>query len=297
MSALAALGEGLVELRPTAADDELRVGVGGDAANACVMAARLGADARLGGRVGDDAFGDRLLGFWGAAGVDVRWVRRDAGAPTGLYLNDRAPDGGHRFSYWRSDSAGSRLAAADVPDAFLDGAGILLVTGVTLAISSSAAAAAQDAAQRARGRGVRVAFVVNHRPALEPDVDLLRAWAGEADIVIASDEDAAAIGDLAAASGDADPREVVVTAGERPATLRWPGGRERRPVPVTPVVDAAGAGDALAGAYLAARLAGLQPPAALERGVTAASLSVSRPGCAASYPTAAELEAALGAPA
>jgi 2-dehydro-3-deoxygluconokinase len=297
MDAIAALGEGLIELRPGAAEDELRVGVGGDAANALVMAARLGAPARLGGRVGDDAFGERLLRFWDGAGVDVRWVRRDAGAPTGLYINDPAPDGGHRFTYWRRGSAGGRLEPADVPDAFLDGVGILLVTGVTLSISATAAAAAQDAADRARARGVRVAFVVNHRPALAPDPDLLRACAAAADIVIASVEDAAAVSGVAAALGDADAREVVLTAGGEPAMVRWPDGLKRRHVPAAQVVDAAGAGDALAGAYLAARLAGLAPPAALARGVAAASLSVGRTGCAASYPTADELAAAVGAPA
>jgi 2-dehydro-3-deoxygluconokinase len=214
-----------------------------------------------------------------------------------LYLNDRAPGGGHRFSYWRRGSAGSRLEAADVPDAFVEGVGILLVTGVTLAISPSAAAAARDAADRARARGARIAFVVNHRPALDPDAALLRDWAAAADIVITSVEDAAAVSGIAALCDDDDPREVVLTAGGEPASVRWPGGRERRAVPAAPVVDAAGAGDALAGAYLASRLAGLQPPAALARGVVAASLSVARAGCAASYPTAAELEAALGTPA
>jgi 2-dehydro-3-deoxygluconokinase len=291
VSALAALGEGLVELRPGAGPDELRLGVGGDAANACVMAARLGTPARLGGRVGADAFGDRLLAFWDAAGVDVAWVARDPDAPTGLYLNEPAPTGGHRFTYWRRDSAGSRLHAGDVPDAFLDGAGMLLVTGVTLAISASAAEAARHAAERARRRGVRVAFVVNHRPALAPDPELVRAWAATADVLIASTEDAVAVPGL---EGHAEG-EVVRTAGGAPATVRWPGGEARRAVPAAEVVDAAGAGDALAGAYLAARLAGRAPPDALARGVAAASLSVGRPGCAASYPTAAEVEAALGA--
>ncbi len=51
---------------PTAADpDAMRIGYGGDVANVLVMAARLGAAARLAGRVGDDGFegaAARLLG-------------------------------------------------------------------------------------------------------------------------------------------------------------------------------------------------------------------------------------------
>jgi sugar/nucleoside kinase (ribokinase family) len=58
-----------------------------------------------------------------------------------------------------------------------------------------------------------------------------------------------------------------------------------------PVVNAAGAGDAVAGAYLASRLRDEPPPAALRHAVAAASLSVQRDGCAASYPAAAEVAA------
>ena len=63
------------------------------------------------------------------------------------------------------------------------------------------------------------------------------------------------------------------------------------PAPSVEAVDAAGAGDALAGAYLAARLRGLDPAEALRRGVAAAALSCRGFGCALSYPPAAEVEA------
>ena len=290
-NALAALGEGLVELRAGRGQDRLEIGFGGDAANVCAMAARAGTPARLGGRVGTDALGDRLVAFWRAAGVDTHWLLADAEAPTGLYLNEPAPGGGHRFAYWRTCSAGSRLAPGDVPGSFLAGAGMLLVTGVTLAISASAAAAADELAARARAAGLPVAFVVNHRPALAPDAELLRRWAAECDTLLLSDEDAAALPGI---EDGARAAEVVRTAGGAPAILRWDGDEHRcAPAPVA-VVDAAGAGDALGGTYLASRLAGMAPPDALRRGVAAASLSVGRQGCAASYPSGPEIDAALG---
>jgi 2-dehydro-3-deoxygluconokinase len=291
--ALAAVGEGLVELRAGRGQDKLEIGFGGDAANVCVMAARAGTPARLGGRVGTDALGERLVAFWRAAGVDTHWLLGDPEASTGLYLNEPAPGGGHRFAYWRTGSAGSRLAPGDVPAAsFLAGAGMLLVTGVTVSISASAAAAADELAARARAAGLPVAFVVNHRPALAPDADLLHRWARECDILLLSDEDAAALPGIE--DGARSASEVVRTAGGAPAVLRWAGEEHRcAPAPVA-VVDAAGAGDALAGTYLASRLAGMAPPDALRRGVAAASLSVGRQGCAASYPSGPEIDAALG---
>src|ERR1700754_3251406 len=97
------LGEGLLEigLDPSLADDCLGRGFGGDAANVAVMAARLGAVARLLTRVGDDAAapGRMLMEFWAAAGLDLSCVGVDKAAATGLYVNERDEHGAHRFSY------------------------------------------------------------------------------------------------------------------------------------------------------------------------------------------------------
>ena len=73
------------------------------------------------------------------------------------------------------------------------------------------------------------------------------------------------------------------------------GVQEEVTAPPVEVVDAAGAGDALAAAYLCARLEGAEPRAALERGVAAASLSCLAHGCALSYPDAASVVALTAA--
>jgi 2-dehydro-3-deoxygluconokinase len=290
---LVSVGEGLIELTLGARREEVRLGFGGDAANVCVMAARVGVPARLIGRVGDEAFGDRLLAFWAERGVDVRGVRRDGAAATGLYLNEALPGGDHRFTYWRRGSAGSRLAQEDFGSGLFDGIRILVVTGVTLAVSRSSAGAAKRAIVEARSRGARVACVLNHRPALEGDIGELISVARASNAVIASREDAGAVFGVADLEGLADVLqpgvdELVLTDGARPASVAWPEGRFRQAAPPVAVRNAAGAGDALAGAYLAARMQGHPPPRSLRWGVAAATLSVQRDGCASSYPTAVE---------
>ena len=59
---------------------------GGKGANQAVAAARLGADVRMVGCVGDDDFGRRLLAALAAEGVDAGGVRVVADVPTGLAM-------------------------------------------------------------------------------------------------------------------------------------------------------------------------------------------------------------------
>jgi 2-dehydro-3-deoxygluconokinase len=297
VTTLGAIGEGLAEISLSAESDETVLGFGGDAANLCVMAARLGAAARFAGRVGDDELGRRLLAFWRSRGVDADGVHCDPGAPTGLYVNESVA-GEHRFVYWRTGSAGSRLGPADLAPAFFDGLDALVVTGITLAVSRTSADAAHRAVAHARERGARIVCVLNHRPALDADVVELAQTARASDVLIASREDTqtvfgtrdpAQLGALLAPG----PAELVLTDGGAPALALGDGEAWLQPVPSADVRNAGGAGDALAGAYLAGRLRGETVERSLAQGVAAASLSVEREGCASGYPSADEVASAL----
>ena len=59
---------------------------GGKGANQAVAAARLGADVRMVGCVGDDDFGRQLLANLQAEGINADAVRTVTGAPTGVAL-------------------------------------------------------------------------------------------------------------------------------------------------------------------------------------------------------------------
>lgn len=291
---LGAVGEGLFEIGLDKGDTgPLRRGYGGDVANVCVMAARAGIGARLAARVGADALGRALLAFWGAEGVDVGHVQIEAGAPTGIYVNERTPGNAHRFDYHRRGSAGSLLAPEDIAPAFINGLAVLHTSGISLAVVGAATAAA---AERARAAGALISFAVNHRPNLDGDPEAVLAAARGADVVFISAEEAellletSAIEEVREALGH-DPSELVVTLGANGAAIA--AGNEVLTIraPAVDAVDAAGAGDALAGAYLAARIRGLDPEPALRRGVAAAALSCRAFGCALSYPAGAEIEA------
>jgi 2-dehydro-3-deoxygluconokinase len=292
---LAFAGEGLIEL--TLEGERVTLDYGGDAANAATMCARLGGAARLLGRVGSDPLGHRLLSFWRARGVDTSAIVIDREAPTGIYLNEPsdAPGQARRsFTYWRRGSAGSRWSPADVADpAVLTGVAGLVVTGITISVSESCALATWSLVERARAHSVPIACILNYRAGLDPDRDALAQLVAAADVVIASVEDLEqAFPDHSSveppqiasrASG-----ELVVTDGGNGASVTWTHGTVRQPALSVKVRDTVGAGDALAGAYLWARLCARQPPVeALAWGVAASSVSVEREGCASSYPDAA----------
>jgi 2-dehydro-3-deoxygluconokinase len=291
---LGAVGEGLFEIGLDKGDTgPLRRGYGGDVANVCVMAARAGIGARLAARLGADALGRALLAFWGAEGIDVGHVQIEVGAPTGIYVNERTPGNAHRFDYHRRGSAGSLLAPEDIAPAFISGLAVLHTSGISLAVVGAATAAA---AERARAAGALISFAVNHRPNLDGDPEAVLAAARGADVVFISVEEAellletSAIEEVRGALGPG-PSELVVTAGANGAAVAAGGEVLTIRAPAVDAVDAAGAGDALSGAYLAARIRGLDPESALRRGVAAAALSCRAFGCALSYPTGAEIEA------
>ena len=62
---------------------ELATSCGGKGANQAVAAARGGVRVAMAGAVGDDEAGRRQAEALEAAGVDIRWLRRLAGVPTG----------------------------------------------------------------------------------------------------------------------------------------------------------------------------------------------------------------------
>ena len=105
-----ALGETMLSMvaldGPLEEATSFRATHGGAESNACVALARSGRSAAWVSRLGADPMGDRILAALRTEGVDVSWVTRDPGRPTGLMLRDVV--GGVR--YYRAGSAASALA-------------------------------------------------------------------------------------------------------------------------------------------------------------------------------------------
>ncbi len=298
-----ALGEPLMELNQTRGDGGGYLpGFGGDTSNAVVAAARQGAPTAYISAVGCDAFGDSLLAMWREEGVNVTHVRRDPGAPTGLYLVSRGADG-HRFSYYRAGSAASRMTAADLPLEAIRGAGIFHVSAISQAISTTACDAVFAAIEAARAAGVPVSYDTNLRLALWPLARaraVIEGTAALADIVLPGLDDARQLTGLMAPEAICDhyltrgARVVALTLGADGVLVATPEESRRLPGLTVACVDATGAGDAFDGAFLARLLAGDDPFTAAAYANAAAALSTTGYGAVAPIPRPAAVWAMLG---
>ncbi len=261
--------------------ERFRVDAGGAESNVAAHVAALGHRAEWFSRLGTDALGDRVLAQLSRRGLDTSRVIRDGGHRTGLYVKDP----GHGVSYYRAGSAASHLSPADAEGLALEGVDIVHLSGITAAISSSAAEFLDRVIDRAHDEGVLVSFDVNHRMALwsiDTAAPALAALALRADLLFTGRDEAETL--WGAGRDDdirelfADVPEVVVKDGDVGATAYLGDRRIFEPALRVDVVEAVGAGDAFAGGYLAARLSDENADERLRAGHRRAALTLRTTG-------------------
>jgi 2-dehydro-3-deoxygluconokinase len=296
MPDLVCLGEPMIEFNRQKPGADGRVhwleGHGGDTSNVAIAAARQGASAGYVTAIGRDPFGDALMALWAAEGVDASAVIRRKDAPTGLYFVTHS-ERGHEFTFYRAGSAASRLTAAEVPEGYIARAKIFEASAISQAISGSANEAVLHAMALAKKHGVAIAYDTNLRLRLWP-LERARPAIEEAcrraDTVFTSDEEAAVLWGHKEPERVADallglgPAIVVVKRGGKGALVATREQREHIAGHAVEAVDATGAGDTFAGAFLARRLAGDDVFAAARYANGAAALKTEGYGAVAPIP-------------
>lgn len=256
---------------------------GGAEANVASHLAALGVDTRLLGRLGDDALGDRVARTLGERGVDLRWLTRDADAPTGVYFKDPSPGARPTMSYYRSLSAASRTSVVDLDGWPMADVGWVHTTGITAALSDACAHLVERLVEGATPpdragpghagtvapAGYGVSFDVNYRPALWPSRETAARRCLElgrrCHVVFVGLDEARNLWDVDTADDvarlfDTVPCVVVKNGGEDAVEI-VPGrsgsrGVTRAAAESAEVLEAVGAGDAFAAGFLAQYLRG-----------------------------------------
>jgi 2-dehydro-3-deoxygluconokinase len=284
---------------------------GGAELNVACALAQFGLPVRFVTAIPPHDLGRAAESFLRSFGVDTSFVLRQGKRLGVYYLENGASQRPSQVIY---DRAGSAVAQAD-PGAFawdkiLDGAAWFHWSGITPALSPSAAAATAQAVRAAKRAGATVSVDLNYRSKL---------WSKEAarativplmeftDIVFGNEEDAADIFGVAvlrsdASAGTLDPegyraaaeelarrfgfRKVAFTLRQSlsASVNRWSGclwnGREflRSRTYEIQVIDRVGSGDAFSAGFIWGHLAGKPDPEALEFAAAASCLKHATPG-------------------
>ena len=172
----------------------LEASFGGAEANVAVSLAQFGVPVSFVSAIPANLLGDACLGELQRFGVDTSRVRRQ-GSRLGIYFLEAGAN--QRPSKVVYDRSGSAIAAAKPGDfdwdAVLDGASWFHLTGVTPAISQSAADLAIAGARRARAKGITVSCDYNYRKNLwkygKSAADVMRELVRHVHVGIANEED------------------------------------------------------------------------------------------------------------
>jgi 2-dehydro-3-deoxygluconokinase len=238
--------------------------------------------------LGDDEYSDDMRAAWAAEGVTDHALPVKGYLP-GFYTVRVDERGERRFAYWRSASAARELFAGTDWIDHLDG-DVIHLSGITLQLAApNARDALVDKLDNLRTRGARISFDTNYRPAgwhsAGEAAEAMDQVSRVASIVFATLDEETAMHRSRTPAQCADRlaglgvQEAVVKTGADGAHVQVDG--QLRHVParqVEQVVDTTAAGDAFAGGYLAARIAGMHPFDAAGVAADVAGAVVTQPG-------------------
>jgi 2-dehydro-3-deoxygluconokinase len=199
MTRVVTLGEVMLRLKSPGFErmfqsSMLEATFGGAEANVAASLAQFGVDARFVSAIPANNIGDACIAQLRSFGVDTSMVKRQ-GERLGVYfLENGANQRPSRVTYDRAGSSISTATASDFDwDAVFDGADWFHISGVTPAISASAAALSLDAARAAREKGLTVSCDYNYRKNLwrygKKAPEVMRELVAYAHVGIANEED------------------------------------------------------------------------------------------------------------
>ena len=246
---------------------------GGSAANTACWLASLGIDVSLVAAVGDDELGRAALEALDHLGVAFAGTV-DPKLPTGSCVVLIDHEGQRTMLPGRG--ANDALSPDAVDAAVRSGPDWLHLSGYAL-LGEGSHPAAQRALGAARERQVPWSVdAASAAPLRARGPSRFLRWIDGADVLFANDDELHELGGVRATLGSA--HEVVAKLGHAGAS--WTDGdrSESSPAASATVVDTVGAGDAFDAGFLAARLDGADPAAALHAGTLAAARAVSQRG-------------------
>jgi 2-dehydro-3-deoxygluconokinase len=318
MACYVTFGEVMLRLKPPGFERLLQCQLleatfGGAEANVAVALAHLGLKAVFVSAVPPNPLGDRCIGELRRHGVDTSYMQR-RGERLGIYfLESGATQRPSSIIYDRSGSALTEMGRGDVPwDRIFSNARWFHLSGITPALSASAADVCIDAVKRAKDANVTVSCDLNYRKKLwkygKQPQEVMEEIARFADVVMGNEEDyqrsLSMKVDVDVEAGSLDPTlyagltehvldkyptlkaaAVTLRTSYSASHNRWQAvlrTRERfylsKSYEIQPIVDRVGSGDAFAAGLIFGLSSDMDEGEGLEFATAAGCLKHSIPG-------------------
>ena len=260
--------------------------------NVAVGVSRLGLSAHFFTMMGNDQLGSAVLADFAAEGVDVSGVKRVDSFSSAMIRNPgtTAPV---EASYLRKGAAASLMTPDDLDGEIIKNSRWVHTTGITCAISKSAAESVAHGLELARKSAVKKSFDLNirrklwseaqARKVLEPlarDVDLLIGGEDEYCVVFGTSDAQEAL-KIAASRNN---RIAIMTKGPEQLTYAHEGQAHIVRPPQVKSVDPVGSGDAFTSGVISGLLGGLSVADAIAQGTISGARVASQFGDWAGLP-------------
>lgn len=263
-----------------------RRGVAGDSFNTAVYLARAGHQVEYLTRLGDGPNSEFILQYLQAENLSAERIMLCAKHEPGLYVIDNDADGERHFSYWRDNSPARAMfdQAIELPNCEL-----FYFTGITLSVSRSGLTQLTELLEKLKDQSCQIVFDPNYRPKLWANRDQAQAnyqaVLGYCDTVLPTLEDETALWGVNEVQSctkmylDYGASEIVVKGSDLRSHVTTADSQTLSvQAEAVKAVDTTGAGDSFNAGYLAARLSGQAPEAALRAGQALAASVVQHRG-------------------
>ena len=264
MSRVVALGEVLIDFAPVSEDSAgyptLKANPGGAPMNFLATVVKYGHSGSMIGKVGDDAFGNLLIGTLERCGIDTAGIIKDRNNFTTLAFVTLDKNGDRRFSFARKPGADTQLMYSEIDTSVIENCDVFHFG--TLSMTHSPALEATIAClQLAREKGRLISYDPNLRLSLwDSEEKAKRAMLKGleyADVVKISDEEVEFLWGCDCEKGaqiilnSYNPQLVYVTLGAKGCyyATKNESGYVPNPAGIT-AVDTTGAGDIFGGSAM-----------------------------------------------
>jgi 2-dehydro-3-deoxygluconokinase len=293
---IAIIGEAMLELSHIN-ESTLHLSFAGDTLNFATYLRRILPkkcfDIHYVSAIGCDSYSDCMLESWQREGINTDLIMRVRDKLPGLYLIRTDEKGERTFYFFRKDSAARELFKTKGHNHLIQRLltmDYLYFSGISLAIlDNKSRKIFCSLLEKAKHKGIKIIFDTNYRASLWASPEIARSAIEQAlkwvDIALPTFIDEKKL------FGDITPdecgqrllksgiTEVVVKCGSESALFVNMKQQVRIPaLTVEKIVDTTGAGDSFNAAYVAARLLGLDPITAAQKGHQLAAVVIAHSG-------------------